>query len=85
MRDLFSSTPKPDPTQTNLVKTWVREIFMVPDDVTVMITELQCTEPGCPPMETVIAIMRTGQAPEQYKLHQAVVDVTHSDIAALNP
>jgi hypothetical protein len=39
------------------VKRWVRELFMPSDEATVMVTELHCSEPGCPPLETVIATL----------------------------
>jgi len=54
----------------------------IPDtDVTILVTELTCTEPGCPPTETVIALMHPG-APRQYKIHKPLVDVTASDISS---
>lgn len=49
-------------------------------DTTVIVAELQCTEPGCPPLETAIGVL-TGVGPQtQYKVHKAMVDVTHEDV-----
>ncbi len=62
-------------------KQWVRETFELSDDVSVMVTELQCSEPGCPPLETVIAIM--GAEKKQHKLHKLLAEVTQADIAEL--
>ncbi len=47
--------------------------------VTVMVTELRCTEPGCPALETVIAILDTPGQPRQHKLQKPLADVTISD------
>ena len=66
-----------------LVKAWVRNVFQLEDSVTVMVTELQCMEPGCPPVETVVAIMDQPGRPKQYKLHKAMPEVTLADIEEL--
>jgi hypothetical protein len=72
-----------NPAHTQEIKQWIRAVFQLSDDVTVMVTELQCSEPGCPPVETVIAIMNTGRDPSRYKLHKAIRDVTAEDIREL--
>ena len=83
MLDLFGAQPRPDPAHLATVKGWVAETLALPDDVTVMVTELRCAEPGCPPLETVIAVMRPGAAPEQRKLHKATAEITADDIRGL--
>ncbi len=37
------------------VAAWVRERFRLPAEAVVMVSELACQVPGCPPLETVIA------------------------------
>lgn len=71
--------PRRDPGEAARVKALVRAI--VGDEFTVMVTELACTEPGCPPVETVIALMHPG-APDQRKIHKALAAVTADDVAA---
>ena len=46
---------------------------------TVFVTELTCTEPGCPPVETAIALLRSGSN-RQVKIHKKVVDVSIEDV-----
>jgi hypothetical protein len=48
----------------------------------VMVTELACSEPGCPPRETVIAVLADGQPPQQWKFHQAAADVDEVHLLA---
>lgn len=75
---------KSNPVHTQEIKKWVRDIFQLSEDITVMVTELQCSEPGCPPLETVIAIMGVGHNNKsQHKLHKAIHEVTVEDIKAL--
>ncbi|MFE6647400.1 hypothetical protein ACFVJS_12610 [Nocardioides sp. NPDC057772] len=54
---------------------------IVEDDIKILVTELACTEPGCPPTETVIALMHPG-APQQFKIHKPLAQVTRADVEA---
>jgi hypothetical protein len=80
---LFARRSHTNREPTARVKEWVRELLTADIEVTVLVTELQCMEPGCPPLETVIAILRDGAPPQQYTLHRAVADVTRDDVAEL--
>ena len=64
------------------VKSWVREAARVEDDATIMVSELTCVEPGCPPLEVVMAVLRPGRPPEQRKLHKALAEVGPEDVRA---
>jgi hypothetical protein len=83
MLDLFGTQPRPDPAHLAAIKGWVSEALALPDDVTVMVTELRCAEPGCPPLETVIVLLRPSQPPEQRKLHKASAAISADDIRGL--
>ncbi len=82
--DLFGGGTKPSVAKIGQVKSWVREQFSLPEDTVVMVTELRCTEPGCPPLETVIALLDGPGSKRQYKLHKGVADVTREDIAEIS-
>jgi hypothetical protein len=83
MMDLFGGGPKPSSAKIAQVKQWVQERFTLAEDAIVMVTELRCTEPGCPPLETVIAVLDGPGSRRQYKLHKGVSSVTPEDIASL--
>jgi hypothetical protein len=59
-----------------------RSLFSAEPDDVIMVNELACTEPGCPPVETVVALLRTGHEPRQVKVHKAAVDVSRADLEA---
>jgi len=59
-----------------------REVFAAGDDDAVLVSELRCTEPGCPPVETVIALLRERQKPRQVKVHKRAAEVTADDLRA---
>lgn len=66
------------------VRAWVREHARVAEDTTVMVTELRCTEPGCPPVETVIAVLWGPGRSAQAKVHRPITEITRDDVAALS-
>lgn len=52
------------------IKEWVRVASGASEEATITVTELACTEPGCPPYEVVMAVFEPGQPPRQKKLHR---------------
>jgi hypothetical protein len=64
------------------LKATARVLFEAGEDDAVVVNELQCTEPGCPPIETVVALLRAGTAPRQVKVHKPAVQVTEDDLRA---
>jgi hypothetical protein len=78
--NLFGSRPRLDPLRILEIKEWAAEEFRLPADASVLVTELHCTEPGCPPLETVVAVLDEPGRPRQYKIHKAIADVTFADV-----
>jgi hypothetical protein len=64
-----------------IVKTWVRRHCSLGDDVTVLVAQLACAEPGCPPTETVISILDSNST-TSVRLHKPLSEVTERDIVA---
>ena len=84
-QDLFGQRPRPDPARVAAIKGWVAQAFGLPEDAAVTVMELRCAEPGCPPLETVIALLGRPGQPRQYKLPKGLAEVTFDDVARLNP
>ena len=51
------------------VRAWTRERFALGDDVPLMVTELACTLPGCPPRETVVAFWTAQEGQDDRRHH----------------
>ncbi len=81
--DLFGDGKK-DRSVQGQIKEWVRAHFKVPDDVTVLVTELMCDQPGCAPVETIIAILWP-KGREQWKSPRPMKEVAKEDIRHLLP
>ena len=59
----------------------VRTVLDLHDDVAVTVQQLTCREPGCPPVETVIAIL--ANPARRWTLHRPLADVTDELVAHL--
>jgi hypothetical protein len=51
----------------------VRVTLGLPDDVAVTVQQLSCAEPGCPPVETVIAVLAA--PPRRWTIHRPLAEI----------
>jgi hypothetical protein len=65
------------------IRGWVADLFGLQEEAVVLVSELRCTEPGCPPLETVIAIMGGPGRRRQFKIDKSIADILFADVAAL--
>jgi len=79
----FTSRPKADPLKIASVREWVERLFALPSETHIAVTELQCTEPGCQPLETAIVIIDGPGQTRMYKIHSSIADIQVEDIARL--
>ena len=78
--NLFSQqTPSKNPEKIRQIKTWIYELLEIDSEISISISQLRCTEPGCPPIETVIAVMTSPI--QQYKIHKQITEIEHTDIS----
>src|SRR5436189_5599457 len=62
---------KRDPAQSaaiERVRGWARERFALPEEAAVMVAQIACNMPGCPPLETVVAFWTANATRHQFKL-----------------
>jgi hypothetical protein len=72
-------------TAIDRIKGWVQQHWALDDATVVMVTQLRCYESGCPPVETVIALLPMTGTRWQTKLHKAPEDVGEADVRRLAP
>jgi hypothetical protein len=70
------------PSATGQVRRWVEDCLGGDEAATVLVTELACHEPGCPPIETVIALLG-GTGPRTWKLPCPAAELSAADVAAV--
>ena len=61
------------------VREWVRQRFNLPEDSAILVSEIACSLPGCPPLETVVAFWENG-ARHHFKLFTPVAEVTADNL-----
>ena len=80
--NLFSqSQRKPDLAAIQKIKAQVYDLLKLDSEIGISVSQLQCKEPDCPPVETVITIL--SHPAQQYKVHKALVDLEEKDLIAL--
>jgi hypothetical protein len=62
------------------VRAWTRERFKLADALPVIVAEVVCGLPGCPPLETVVAFWTEDDRRHQFKLFKAVEEVVQDDL-----
>jgi hypothetical protein len=62
------------------VRAWTRERFGLADALPVMVAEVACGLPGCPPLETVVAFWTEDDRRHQFKLFKPVAEVASDDL-----
>ena len=58
---------------------WTRERFKLPRESAILVSEIACPLPGCPPLETVVAFWIAEQR-YQFKLFKPVGEVACNDL-----
>jgi hypothetical protein len=62
------------------VREWTRERFKLPAEATIMVAEIACTVPGCPPIDTVVAFWTDDGTRHQFKIFKPVAEVVQGDL-----
>jgi hypothetical protein len=73
---------KPSPghdAAVDRVRSWTRMRFKLTDDETVMVSEVACSVPGCPPIETHL-VFWTAAGRHHFKIFKPLADVVEDDL-----
>jgi nitrate reductase delta subunit len=68
-----------DPEAIARVRECVRERFKLSADAPIMVSELSCRVPGCPPLETVVAFWE-GDVRHHFKIFKPVAEITSDNL-----
>ncbi|WP_141385339.1 nitrate reductase molybdenum cofactor assembly chaperone [Nitrobacter winogradskyi] len=58
---------------------WTRERFNLDEDETIMVSELPCSDPGCPPVETHV-VFWTQSGRQHFKVYKPLAEVAADDL-----
>ncbi len=62
------------------VREWTRERFTLPEDAAIMVAEVSCAVPGCPPLETVVAFWTGQDTRHHFKVFKPLAEVLADDL-----
>lgn len=60
------------------VREWTRKRFTLAADAAIVVSEVVCRVPGCPPLETVV-VFWIGETRHHFKFFKSVRDVTFEE------
>ena len=82
--DSVHSPRKRGDGSTAAIKAWAKKHWNLPEDTTLLVSELQCGETDCPDIETVIAVLSVDGADKTVKLDKPIYAISESDIEAIS-
>lgn len=62
------------------VKAWTRSRFALPDAATILVSEMACALPGCPPLETHVLFLPPNGKRHHFKVFKPAVEVVPDDL-----
>jgi nitrate reductase delta subunit len=62
------------------IKDWTRARFGLGEDVVVSVAELDCTTPGCPPVDTVVAFWTAPDRRHHFRIFKPAAEVVADDL-----
>jgi len=68
------------PLRLEQIRYWLRQNFLYPRDIPIVIKEVPCGKPGCPPIETAIIAVLRGEPPQVFKVQRPIDEVTFDHI-----
>ena len=78
-----NSKSKTDLNKVRKIKEALGENLSIQNNATITVTELTCLEEGCPPVETVVALLKAGSDPLQHKIHKQTAEFKAADLTEI--
>jgi hypothetical protein len=79
MLGFSKNTSRDNAAALDRVRDWTRARFALTDDETVMVSEIACSIPGCPPIETHL-VFWTAAGRHHFKIFKPLADVVEDDL-----
>ena len=78
-----SSKPKTDLNKVRKIKEALGETLSIQNNANITVTELTCLEEECPPVKTVVALLKVGSNPLQHKIHKPAAEFKAADLTEI--
>lgn len=74
---------KVDPAEAEArarIRGWIEATLGTDPPLTLTISEIDCADPTCPGLETIILVMREGEATQAVKLRKPMIEASEADV-----
>ncbi len=78
--DPFARFIEVSPYALDQIRYWLRQNFGMPKDAAIVIKEVPCVKPACPPVETAIMAMQKNAPPRLFKVQKPINEITFDHI-----
>jgi G3E family GTPase len=78
--DPFGRNVEVSPFTLDQIRYWMRQNFGFPKEAPIIIKEVPCVKPGCPPIETAIMAILKSEPPRLFKVQQTINDITFDHV-----
>ena len=78
--DPFARFIEISPYTLDQIRHWLRQNFQMPKDTPIIIKEVPCVKPACPPVETAIMAMQKNAPPRLFKVQKPISEITFDHI-----
>lgn len=78
--DAFGRDVEVSPFTLDQIRYWMRQNFGFPKDAPIIIKEVPCVKPGCPPIETAIIAILKNEPPRLFKVQETINNITFDHV-----
>ena len=75
----FRKKPESNPAR-DAIRGWAEASLGTDPALTLTISEIDCGDPACPGLETILLVMREGEATQAVKIRKPMDEITESDV-----
>jgi G3E family GTPase len=68
------------PQTLEQIRYWMRQNFGFPKTVPIIVKEVPCVKPACPPIETAIVAILNDEPPRHFKIQRSIQEITFDNV-----
>jgi G3E family GTPase len=68
------------PLRLDQIRYWMRQNFAFPKEAPIVIKEVPCVKPSCPPIETAIVAILKNEPPRYFKIQHPIDEITFDHV-----
>jgi G3E family GTPase len=78
--DPFGRLVEISPLTIEQIRYWMRQNFGFSKDIPILVKEVPCVKPACPPIETAIMAMLRNEPPRHFKIQRPINEITFDHV-----